>query len=130
MANYVVIAPRTTATPLVQPQAPIAPLDEAQRAARAGRDGFANNLHALDAAPSNARFRTSSAPSPMPGGRRAGDPAEGRDSSPFFAQHLSQESDSDSSLDSQRSAAIAAYTRTRDSHIEYLPSFQALDIRV
>ena len=130
MANYVVIAPRTAATPLVQPQAPVAPLDEAQRAARTGRDGFANNLHAFDAAPSNARFRDSSTPSPMPGGRRAGDPAEGRDSSAYFAQRLSQEGDPDSSLGSQRSAAIAAYTRARDSHIEFLPSFQALDIRV
>lgn len=130
MANYVVIAPRAAAMPLVQPQAAIAPLDEAHRAARTGRDGPTNDSYAFDAAPSNARFRASPAPNPMPGGRRAEDPAAWRESSAYSAQCLSQETDPHPSLASQRPAAIAAYIRARDSHIEFLPSFQALDIRV
>ena len=130
MANYVVIAPRAAAMPLAQPQAAIAPLDAAQRAARTGRDDRPHESHAFDVAPSNARFRSSPTPHSMPGGRRAEDPAVWRESSAYSAQRLSQEAEPDPSLSAQRPAAIAAYLRARDSHIEFLPSFQALDIRV
>lgn len=130
MANYVVIAPRAAAPPLVQPQAAIAPLDEAHRAARAGRDGRTDDAYAFDVAPSNARFRGAPTPNPMPGGRRAEDAAQWRESCAYSAQRLSQENDPDANLAAQRPAAIAAYTRARDSHIEFLPSFQAIDIRV
>ena len=133
MANYVIIAPRAAGQPMVQPPAAIAPLDEAHRAAKMGRDGRANDSYAFDVAPSSARFRGSSAPSSAPynmPARRAQDAVERGDSCSFSAQRLSQETDADPRISARLPTAIAAYIRARDSHIEILSSFQTLDIRV
>jgi hypothetical protein len=51
-------------------------------------------------------------------------------SGPFLAQRLAQESETETPPSSRASTALAAYLRTRDSHIQLLPAYDALDLRV
>jgi hypothetical protein len=53
-----------------------------------------------------------------------------RESGAFAAQRLAQEAEPDAGFRARPSSAAAAYLRTRDSHIQILPSIEALDLRV
>lgn len=54
----------------------------------------------------------------------------GQPSGPFTAQRLAQETEPSSDLGPLRTAAMAAYLKARDSHIQILRSVQTLDLRV
>lgn len=65
--------------------------------------------------------------------QQADDSSTTAQSGPFTAQRLAQESE-ESELSSDRgpllSAAMAAYLKARDSHIQILRSIQTLDLRI
>jgi hypothetical protein len=53
-----------------------------------------------------------------------------RQSGPFTAQRLAQETERSSDLGPLRTVAMAAYLKARDSHIHILRSIQTIDVRV
>ena len=58
------------------------------------------------------------------------DAAAIRQSGPFTAQRLAQETERSTNPGPLRTVAIAAYLKARDSHIQILRSIQTLDLRV
>lgn len=129
VANFVILSPRTAGQPMVLPPPSRAPLDAARRTAMANYEGRAQELSVFDASPSTAR--TGGIPIQYDIQATHNRNSTGRrDSSPFTAQRLAQESDSAPAAGSPLPSAIAAYLRARDAHIEILSSIQPLDIRV
>ena len=69
-------------------------------------------------------------PQPSASEQQTDDRAAMRQSDPFTAQRLAQETERSSDLGPLRTVAQAAYLKARDSHIQILRSVQTLDLRV
>lgn len=132
MADFVNLDPRAAGWPMARPAAPVTPAVGVWPAAKANGESAARQQPAfvvpLPANPaSGERQRQNTLDQP------AGELTDTRPSGPFTAQRLAQEAQeavSSPEIVPLRTAATAAYLKTRNSHIQILRSIQALDLRV
>ena len=129
MSNFVVLAQRTAGQALVATTPMTAQTSDARRMSLAHYENRARELDAIDVSPSKTHTRGIPNQYLVPATHQSGS-VDYQDASAFLAQHLAQDTDSDQAIGARMPAAIAAYTKARDSHIEFQSSFQALDIRV
>ena len=129
MADFVNLDLRAAGWPMARPAAPVTPAVGVWPAAKANGESptreqpaFIVPLPANSASGERLRQTTSDQPT--------GEPTDTRPSGPFTAQRLAQETASPPEIVPLRTAATAAYLKTRDSHIQILRSIQALDLRV
>lgn len=125
MSSFVIPHPRIAGQPAAQPGAVVAAALAARRAVTARAEDSARERLAsgTPARPNRAPTRPSAAAATT-------DTVDIRESGAFAAQRLAQEAESDPGVRTRPSSAAAAYLRTRDSHIQILPSIEALDLRV
>ena len=125
MSNFVVLAQRTAGQALVATSPTTAQNNDARRMSLAQYENRARGLNAIDVSPSATHRRGIPNQYLVPATHQSGT-VDFPDTSVFLAQNA----DSDQTIGARMPAAIAAYTKARDSRIEFQSSFQALDIRV
>ena len=129
MSNFIVLAQRTAGQALVATTPKTAQISDARRMSLAHYENRARELNAIDVSPSATQNRGIPNQYLVPAAHLSG-AVDFQDDSSFIAQHLAQDADSDHTIGARMPTAIAAYTKARDSRIEFQSSFQALDIRV
>ena len=129
MSNFVVLAQRIAGQAMVATTPTTAQHNDARRMSLAHDENRARELNAIDVSPSATHTRGVLNQYIVPAVPRSGS-VDFQDARFFVAQHHAQEADSDQTIGARMPAAIAAYTKARDSRIEFQSSFQALDIRV
>jgi hypothetical protein len=130
--SFMILDPRTAAHATARPSALVAQALAARRAAAAGGEGPARELpiRELFARDAPARPVDRAPARPQAADARTADTRGMRESGTFTAQRLAQEGEPDARTRARLPSATAAYLRTRDSHIQILPSVQALNLRV
>lgn len=129
MSNFVVLAQRTAGLPMVATTPTTAQNSDARPMGLADYERRARELNAIDVSPSQTHTRGIPNHYLVPATHQSG-AVDFQDAGAFVAQHIMQAAESDQAIGAQMPAAIAAYTKARDSRIEFQSSFQALDIRV
>ena len=129
MSNFVVLAQRTAGLAMVATTPTSAQNSDARRMSLADYENRARELNAIDVSPSQTHTRGIPKQYLVPAAHQSG-AVDFPDAGAFLAQRLAQNADSDQAIGARMPAAIAAYTKTRDSNIQFQSSFQALDIRV
>lgn len=129
MSNFVVLAQRTAGPAMVATTPTTAQNSDGRRMSLADYENRARELNAIDVSPSQTHTRGIPNQYLVPATHQSGS-VDFQDASSFLAQHLAQDAESAQAIGARMPAAIAAYTKARDSRIEFQSSFQALDIRV
>lgn len=126
MADFVNLDLRAAGWPMARPAVPVNPAVGVWPAAQASGQSPAREQPALQASqPTRARAGASS-----PQNASSTQTGTSGQSAPFTAQRLAQETETAAERQPLRSAAMMAYLKTRDSHIQILRSIQTLDLRV
>jgi hypothetical protein len=129
LADFVNLDPRAAGWPMARPAAPVTPAVGVWPAAKANGESPAREQPAF-IVPLPTHSTSGERPRQTTSDQPTGEPTDTRPSSPFTAQRLAQETVSSLEIVPLRTAATAAYLKTRDSHIQILRSIQALDLRV
>jgi hypothetical protein len=129
LADFVNLDPRAAGWPMARPAAPVTPAVGVWPAAKANGESAARQQPAF-VVPLPANPASGERQGQKTLDQPAGEPTDTRPSSPFTAQRLAQETVFSPEIVPLRTAATAAYLKTRDSHIQILRSIQALDLRV